>query len=270
MSQQIPPEAGPWETQPDPIRPQKKKRAGLTSVIASLLLVLAALVILNESLLRIRKIAVVGNRKVDWETVVVAAGLNRSTGYFFVNEKQIAEGISANRYLIYEKLEKVFPDTLTIYVRERAPVAKVSEMGAVYHLDEEGMVLERYDTFTSVDDPMADDGLIVVSGLKPKEMRVGRKMVAGSAAHGEAFLLLIQELTLQGYLSEVSELNVNDPENIYLTTRDGFTARLGDLTDLRAKIGTVRAVVPKLRERGAQGGLLEAVIPGEAVYSSDD
>lgn len=268
MSQQIPPEYVNWEQVQN--QPPKKKRAGIATVIASLLLILAALVILNESVLRIQKVAVVGNRKVEWETVVVAAGLNRATGYFFVNEKKIAEGINANRYLIFEKLEKVFPNTLTIYVRERAPVVKVAEMGAVYHLDEEGMVLEKYDTFSSSADPALDDGLIVVSGLKPKEMRVGRKMVAGSTAHGEAYLQLIEELTLQGYLSEVSELNVNDPENIYLTTRNGYTARLGDLSDLRAKIGTVRAVVAKLKEMGESGGLLEVTIPGEAVYSRDD
>ncbi|MBR6187316.1 MAG: FtsQ-type POTRA domain-containing protein [Clostridia bacterium] len=270
MSQQIPPEYVDWDQLQQPPEKPAKKRAGIFSVIFTLLLILAALVILNESVLRIRKVAVVGNRKVDWETVVVAAGLNRSTGYFFVNETKIAEGINANRYLIFEKLEKVFPNTLTIYVRERAPVAKVAEMGAVYHLDEEGMVLEKYNTFNSDAQDESYDGLIVISGLKPKEMRVGRKMVAGSAAHGEAYLQLIRELTLQGYLSEVSELNVNDPENIYLTTRDGYTARLGDLSSLRAKIGTIRAVVPRLREMGLTGGLLEVTIPGEAVYSRDD
>ena len=266
--QQIPPEYVDWEQlQSQPPR-QRKKRAGVGSVFAVLLLILAALVILNETVLRIRYVAVEGNRKVTYETVVEAAGLNRSTGYFFVNEKKIAEGINQNRYLIYEKLEKVFPNTLIIYVHERAPVAKVSEMGAVYHLDEDGMVLERYDSFSGGE--TGDEGLIVISGLRPKEMRVGRRMVAGSAAHEEAYLRLIEELSLQGYLSEVSELNVNDPENIYLTTRDGYTARVGGLANLRAKIGTVRAVVAKLREMGETGGLLEASIPGEAIYSRDN
>ena len=265
--QQIPPEYMNFESQTPPRTP-RNRRSGAVTLIAILVLILAALVILNESLLRITKVAVVGNRTVSWDDVVTQAGLNRATGYFSVNETKIAQGINANRYLVYERLEKVFPDTLTIYVRERAPVVKVQEMGAVYYLDEEGMVLERYDRLLTGQG--ANDSLMIVTGLKPKEMRVGRQMVAGTAAHMEAFRSLIQELTLQGYVNQISELNVNDPDNLYLITRDGYTAHLGNGENLRAKIGTVRAVVEKLREMEKKGGMLEAAVPGEAVYTPEN
>ena len=62
-------------------------------------------------------------------------------------------------------------------------------------------------------------------------------------------------------------MNVTNPESLYLVTRDGYTAHLGDLSELRAKIGTVRAVVYRLREMGQVGGRLEASIPGEVIYT---
>ena len=106
-----------------------------------------------------------------------------------------------------------------------------------------------------------------ITGLKPKEMRVGQILQTGSSAQIEAFRALIQEVTLQGILGEISELNITDPESLYLITTDNFTAHLGSVENLRAKVGTVRAVVAYLRGEGSPGGMIEADIPGEAVYS---
>ena len=252
----------PQEDPSLPAAPPPRKRSGVISVALALILVLAVAVILNESLLRIRTVAVTGLRTVTWEQAIVAAGLDKPVGY--VSEKKIAEGIESNRYLIFERLEKHFPNSLTIYVEERVPVARVQEMSADYYLDREGMVLERG---SLKENSAMDDAVIVVTGLKPKELRVGRIMTAGTADHMKAYRELISELDQQGFLSQISELNVSDPESIYLVTRDGYTARLGDLASLRAKIGTVRAVVAKLREMGKNGGMLEASIPGEAIYT---
>ena len=247
-----------------PPTPPPRKRSGVITVVFALILVLAVAVILNESLLRIRPVSVVGNKKLTWLQVVTQAGLDQPVSYFTINESKIAQNIESNRYLIYEGMEKHFPNALTLYVRERVPVARVQEMGADYYLDNEGMVLER-GTLPAV---FADQGpMTIVTGLKPKELRVGRKMTAGTGDHMKAYLDLLEELEKQGYLSQISELNITDPESIYLVTRDGYSAHLGDLTDLRAKIGTVRGVVAKLREMGKSGGMLEASIPGKAIYT---
>ena len=266
MSMPIPPEYQPVNPPRQPARAPSRRRVGVAAVIGALVLILAILVILNETAFRIR-VTVNGNRTVSDREVVEAAGLLHGASYFTVNEAQIKKGINENRYLIYEKIEKVFPNSLTIYVRERAPVAKVQEMGVVYHLDEEGMVLEKYNELYSEEEAVNDSGLIIVTGLKPKEIRVGRMVVASSSAQEEAYRALIQELTLQGWLGQVGELNVNDPANLYLYTRDNYRVRLGDLSNLRAKIGTVRAVVDKLREMGYTGGTLDATIPGQVDYA---
>ncbi len=259
MAQQYPQDVPSFPPAPPP-----RKRSGVITAVLALILVLAAAVILNESLLKIRTVAVVGNRTVAWEQVILAAGLDRPVGYFTLNEKKIAQGIESDRYLIFERMEKHFPNGITLYVRERVPAARVQEMGADYYLDKEGMVLERG---RLRENGPGEDALVVVTGLKPKELRVGRMMTAGTAEHMRAYRELFEELDQQGFLSQISELNVTDPESIYLVTRDGYSAHLGDLSSLRAKIGTVRAVVAKLREMGKTGGMLEASIPAEAIYT---
>lgn len=260
MEQQYPQDVSSYPPAPPPPR----KRSGVITAVCVLVLVLAVSVILNESLLRIHWVRVQGISIVSWAEAVQAAGLDKPVGYFTVSENKVAAGVNSHRYLIFERMEKQFPDTITIYMKERSPVARVQEMGTNYYLDDQGMVLEK--NLLRVNSGSPDD-MVVVTGLKPKELRVGRVIVAGTSEHMKAYEALFEELQLQGWLSQISELNITDPESIYLVTRDGYSAHLGGLSSLRAKIGTVRAVVAKLREMGKTGGMLEASVPGEAIYT---
>ena len=272
MSQHLPPtypaNGGYMTPPPQAQPPQASKRTGLFTMIAMVVLIFAILVILNETMLQIRNIAVIGNEYFSWSDVVEAAGLNHPTSYFTLDEQTVARNINSNRYLVLVHMEKEFPNSVTLYVRERTPIARVQEMEVDYILDEEGMVLEIFATEEEKKSMAGKyDGLMFITGLKPKEMRRGQIMQPGSSAQTEAFKALIQEVILQGITSEISELNITDPESLYLITTDKFTAHLGTVENLRAKIGTVRAVVTYLRGEGSSGGMLEADIPGEVVFS---
>ena len=191
------------------------------------------------------------------------SGLDKPVGYFTVSENKVAAGVNSHRYLIFERMEKQFPNRVTLYVHERTPIARVQDMGTEFVLDEEGMVLENF----AVGKEDAYDGLMFITGLKPKDMRVGQIMQAGTVVQTEAFKALVREVILQGITDEISELNLADPENLYLITVDQYTAHLGNAENLRAKIGTVRAVTAYLRSEGYHGGMMEANIPGEVIYS---
>ena len=201
-----------------PAPPPPRRRSGVLSVLCALILVLSVAVILNETLLQIQDVEVKGISIISKAEAKQSAGLDKAVGYFNVNEKKIAEGINSNHYLIYERMEKQFPNSLTIYVKERVPVARAQQMGTNYYLDDQGMVLEK--SYLRLNSGSPDD-MVVVTGLKPKELRVGSTLAAGTANHMKAYLELFQELELQDYLSQISELNITDPESIYLVTRDG-------------------------------------------------
>ena len=260
MSQPLPPDFAPFQESPAPAPP--RKRTGLITVLLTLVVLLAVAILLNASVLRISSVAVVGNSLVSAEEVVSAAGLKGKT-YFSLNEAEIAQGINAHRYLIYAGTEKRFPDTVILYVSERIPAANVQVMGTYYLIDAEGMVLERQGEKKS----LPDYALPVVTGIQVKDIRVGHLMTAGSVDQMDTYLQVMKELTLQGFAGQVSELNLSDLDRLYLVTRDGCIVYLGAPSDLRAKIGTVRAVTAKLEEMGLSGGSLEASIPGEATYT---
>ena len=264
MAQMYPPENMIWKENMPQQAPPPRKRAGVRTVILTLVLVCAVAVLLNESILKIRHIAVVGNKEISWDEVVSAAGLDKSISYFALNEEKIAAGINANRYLIFEKMEKSFPGSVVIYVKERVAQANVQVMGVTYQLDDKGMVLER------IGATLPQGELVNVTGFQAKEVRVGHIIVPGTAEQMDAYELLMEEIFLQGFSDQVSELNLSNPDSLYLITTDGYTAHLGDMTEMRAKIGTVRAVVAKLREMGKEGGVIEASVPAVATYTPSE
>ena len=261
MSQQLPPDFAPFRSMPQ-TPPQNNKRAGVRMLILTLILICAVAVLLNESVLQIRNVAVVGNQDILWEEIVRAAGLDKKISYFAVNENRIREGINANRYLVFEKLTKEFPGSLTLYVKERRPAANVQVMGVMYLLDADGMVLERLGS------TQPDGTLITVTGFQAKEVRLGHQIIPGTQAQLEVYMDLMDEIQLQNYQDQVSELNLSNPDSLYLVTVDGYTAHLGDATQLRAKLGTLRGVVAKLREMGKYGGVLDVTVPEVATYTT--
>ena len=55
-----------------------------------------------------------------------------------------------------------------------------------------------------------------------------------------------------------------------MLTGNGYTVHLGNTENLRAKIGTVRAVEEELQRMGHKDGVIEASVPAVATYTPVD
>lgn len=253
-----------WEQPPfeEDIPPSTQSPVRRGFRIALLLVGFAALLfVLRYYVFTISRVQVVGNRTVAWQEVARSAGLDRKLLYFMVKEDEIADSINANRYLAYEGMEKVFPNTLILYVRERVPSAFFTHLGMGFVMADDGIILEKSR------DLAFRQGLIEVSGLEIwGQLETGMFPVGGRAGQLEALVAFLGEIIAQGYADQVRDVNVSDENSLTMSTIDGYTVHLGSLESLKAKIGTVRAVVGELKRRNLVGGILEASIPGEATY----
>lgn len=86
---------------------------------------------------------------------------------------------------------------------------------------------------------------------------VGRKIAPDSSEKLAAYTELIAELQIQECLDQISVLNISDVDNIFLVTTDRYTVQIGECSDIRAKVGAMRAVVDKLREMGNEEGTID-------------
>ena len=234
--------------------------ARVVLLVAGLLILF---LVLNATLFRVRHIQVNGLRTRDPQSVVELSGLNRGmiSIFFGVNERDVEKRLSSDWYLSFVSIERRFPDTLILNVKERAPCANVQGQGSLYLIDEEGFVLANTGSISK------SNNLPVLTGLQVRSIRVGEVVTPAKQDQFEDYLNVIAELLKQGCVTEIDQINVTNSEHIYLTTVSGYTADLGQARELMAKIGTMRGVVNKLKEMGRIGGMIDVTIPGEAVYS---
>ena len=241
-------------------RQPRPGRRGLLTVLGVILMLTVAALFARGQWLRIREVEITGLYTYSIERVLRQAGITDSATYFNLNEKRIQRNIEDDRYLRFISMEKHWPNGLTLHLLERRKQANVVYMGVQYVVSADGMVLESSNTLN------LDNGCLTVSGLSLRDIRGGAPLVCQDSDQLDAMGQVIEELELQGAGEEFSELNLSSLDSIYLVTVDGYTANIGDLTDLRAKVGTVRAVAQELRRRELSGGVIEATIPGRASY----
>lgn len=249
---------------PVPDVPPTPKKVGLRAAVLCLIFLLAAVVIVHETLLQISYVTVVGNVHISREEVIASAGLSGRVSYLAIREDDIREGVNHHFYLEYEGMEKHFPNGLTLYIRERIPAVNLTVMDEQYITDEKGYVLEKCES------KQPDNGLVHVTGMTFKRLTVGENVVPVSESQLQAMQTVIAEMQVQKCLSQFSELNVGNVENLYLVTVDGFSVNIGDMQDVRGKLLTVRGVLSSLREGGYAPGSLEAMVPGYATYTPPD
>lgn len=235
----------------------------LLTLLSVLVIGLCAMFIVRDNLLVIRHLTVNGIKNVPWQTVALSAGLNASSNYFNLDENKIREGINRNRYLVYLSMEKYFPSSLILNVKERIPAACIRYIGIDYIMADDGLILEKGEKLQLA------EGMARISGLAIQDIRVGSVPSVRIPSQMTACTELVKELILQGLMANVTDISFSETGSIYMVTADGFTVHLGSGQYLRAKIGTVRGVLQELRKQQRQGGVIEATVPGEANYRPD-
>lgn len=250
--------------------PEKKKHN--KSWILALVLIIALLLVLNETVFKVKNIQVMlefdteqasGDRQRTVGEVLESAGITSYPNYFLINENKIAQSINNDRYLKYVSLEKVFPNKIILTVKQRQNRAYLVVMGTTYIMDEEGMLLEK------TDGKLPGVELLTITGIMPKNRIVGKILVPEKKEQLEAYAEVTGTMSRLGILNDYAELNLADAGDIYLVTKDGFMVHVGSTEEIRPKLKTVMYVLGALRSEGKKGGILEAKKVGEVIYTPD-
>lgn len=206
--------------------------------------------------------------------VLELAGIRGSFLSFTEDPERISKAINQDHRFACSEV-RLTANTLRIVVRQRQRRAYMDAGGVLFMIDEDGMILERCGT------QRADDRLILVEGMMPTNPQVGELLMSNKKDQLTAYQEVLFQLTDLRILNRFDTLNVRDPDDIYMTTRDGYTIHLGDRGDLRKKVKTVYIVLQTLdscvtaaRQEGNQenlrkyaSGILEVLEPGKIVYS---
>ena len=246
-------------------RAQKRRRThGFFKFLGLLTVLTIGLAVGQQTLFRLETVYVVGNVEKTPQEVVMASGLVRGRNMITIEEEDVAKALSQDHTIIFKGMQKEYPNTIYLYIEERKTVAAMQWLGILYTLDREGVVMEESTSTT----PPA--GMPVITGFRVSNINVGQQLMVRSEKQMDAYREIMEELELQMYQSQVAEINLADPGNIYLIMVEGVTVRLGDASYMQAKIGAVRTDMAYLRQLGKTSGILDVTIPEDAKYMTEN
>lgn len=142
--------------------------------------------------LEIKKVSVVGLKRVEVHQVLSRAGLPDGANVFSVSLEEVRERVEGLKWVRFATVQRVLPDTIGIKIVERQPVGLARMRGSILQFDVEGELLEQ-DRGSGVNFPILD-------GLKAKDNEGNQMKVA-------LYLKIMEDLHGQ---SELSEIHIND------------------------------------------------------------
>ena len=239
---------------------KRKKNSGFFKFLFLLALVTVGIVVVQQMLLRLETVYVIGNELKTAQQVATASGLVRGQNMLGIEEADVAEALSRDHTIIFKGMQKEYPNTIYLYIEERKAAASMQWLGVIYTLDKEGVVMTQENT----ENPPG--GMPVVKGIVGSAINVGQKLSLAEAGQLEAYCAIMEELELQDCAGQIAEINLADPNNIYLLTVEDVTVRMGDASIMRAKIGSINTVMAQLRQWGETGGILDVTTPEKPKY----
>ena len=205
-------------------------------------------------------VTVDGNKTYSSDSIVALSGLKRGEHMLMCNLGKVKSNIESNPYLKVVSIRRELPRTIRISVEERKEIAVIAGQGYDVIIDVEGYVL-------SIGAGSDLSNLLRVNGMSQIGFHVNQKLGANSDFQTRALLSMIQQL--QGYdlLKDTKELDLSNPLNVCLYTRDGITVMIGQPENLAEKLAWMRDALPSLREGGITSGTLDVSAKGGAIFS---
>jgi len=196
----------------------------------------------NIDTLRVTRIVINGSRQCSRRDIEEITGTIYGRCILKVSLSDLYQKIKSIGWIKDLSIRRTLPDTLQITISERMPLG-ILVADRQYLIDKEGVVIA----------PVRDQSvwnLPVITGLsleKPKPPP-GREIASSSLKSALQVLGFIQDLKA-GWLSEISEISLEDPRNIVLFRGDrNQEIRLG-YNNLEEKIIYLQAIWNDIRAR---------------------
>jgi cell division septal protein FtsQ len=210
------------------LRPLKIIAKGLVAVtLASVVIYGSYRAFSSVTLFSLKSIDVSQTKHLTRDEILGLAGVESGKDLLRMNLKQMGEHILQNPWVETVRINRYFPDTVSIAITEREPLAIVN-MGFIYYLDKKGTVFKVLNQGDKLDFP-------VVTGFSEEELNSDPK---GTKEALEATCELLKILHEKGsfILADVSEIHYDKGYGFTLFTATGALPVKVGSGDFSAKI----------------------------------
>ena len=179
------------------------------------------------TLFSLKSIEVSSTKHLTRVEILGLAGVEPGKDLLRMNLKRMGEHILQNPWVETVRINRYFPDTVSIVITEREPVAIVN-MGYIYYLDEKGHVFKVLNQGDKLDFP-------IITGFSEEELSSDPK---GTKEALEATCLLLKILREKGafILADVSEIHYDKGYGFTMFTEAGALPVKVGSGDFTAKV----------------------------------
>ncbi len=242
------------KAQKQPVNPKRLIAWGIAGVSA------AALLLLSYFLFLLQTVEVDGNGVYADESIVELSGLNKGAHMLLCDTAEVKRNIEKNPYLQVKSVVKELPGSIRITVAERQEVAAIRSQEYDVIIDDTGHVL-------SIGKGSDLSELLLVFGMSNIGFEVNEQIGTKSDLQTQALLSLIKELQNVDLIKDVTRVDLSNPLNVRLYTKENITVMLGQPDGLSEKLAWMRDALPSLRKSGVSGGTLDVSARGGAIYA---
>lgn len=181
----------------------------------------------SATFFRLKNIDVTSGKRLSRDEILATAAIEPGRDLLRTDLKRMGEQLSQNPWVETVRIRRYFPDSLSISVTEREPVAVVN-MGFIYYLDTKGNVFKVLNQGDRLDYP-------VVTGFNEEEM-TGNPAGTREALRQTCDLLKILREKGSFILADVSEIHYDKGYGFTLFTASGaLPVKIGS-SDFAAKL----------------------------------
>ncbi|MBM7583303.1 cell division protein FtsQ [Caldicoprobacter guelmensis] len=224
-----------------------------------LLVVLVVMVYIGTEVFQVKKVTVTGNQNIKDDDIIRIAGIPAGQNIFKIDRKQIKENVESNPLLKVLNIYFKYPDEVIINVEERKPVAAIPYLGSYVVIDIEGHVMEIRSDLEDMPYPL-------VQGLSLRGCTIGKPLSVADWYQMKALSRVLEEIYRQHLEGDISEVIVDNPNDIYLVSRNGTLIRLGQAIEVDKKLKWLKT--PNFHQIDSTGasGILDVSISNQAIF----
>jgi len=203
----------------------RKRRASILALwLGALALLMAIFLFINSPYFVVGTVLVDGNKYITVEEVMRIAGVPEKVNIFRLKPTEIKERLTSDLRVDEVEVERKFPATIAIHVKERQPLAFVASQYGFVEIDRQGMVMAALKNLKQVKVP-------VVTGVRLGNVYVGDQVNNPGLTNVLTYLAGLDEEAL----NQLSEVNIKSPDELVGYTTNSIFIRIGDNQRLKEK-----------------------------------
>ncbi len=236
----------------DEVRSKNKKRMHrkrklqryVLAFFASIAVLCVGFVLVFSLFFKINTVSVIGETIYTDKMVAQKSGIEYGSNLFRVDEEKVSAEISKKLpYIKKVSIKRKLPDEIIIEVTPSKEIAAISHNGTFVFIDGDGKVLDDNASILK-------ESLPVINNAKVKTAKDGSKIKLTNDKKTDALYELLKAIE-ETEIELLTEIDLNNINDIKLKYDNRITLKLGSLTDVETKLLRGKAAIKNENEINA-------------------